>query len=63
MLGTACSSRTRFELEEGRDIARRWFIGGNPILGETTPVMAIREDRHAEVRRAAQAFIDDDGDE
>src|SRR5450830_1714132 len=41
--------------EEGRDVARRWFIGGNPLLEESTPVMAIREDRHAEVRRAAQA--------
>lgn len=49
--------------EEGRDVARRWFIGGNPLLGERTPIMAIREDHHAEVRRAAQAFIDGDVDE
>ncbi|WP_392342507.1 hypothetical protein ACQ86L_0390 (plasmid) [Leifsonia sp. P73] len=54
---------TALEAEEGRDVARRWFIGGNPLLGEGTPVMAIREDRHAEVRRAAQAFIDGDVDE
>ncbi|MEO8907469.1 MAG: hypothetical protein ABI310_05265 [Microbacteriaceae bacterium] len=49
--------------EEGVDVARRWFIGGNPLLAETTPVMAIREDRHAAVRRAVQAFIDGDIDE
>lgn len=54
---------TALETEEGRDIARRWFIGGNPLLGESTPVMAIHEDRHAEVRRAAKAFIDGDVDE
>lgn len=54
---------TSLETEEGHDVARRWFIGGNPLLGEGTPVMAIREDRHAEVRRAAQAFIDGDVDE
>jgi len=54
---------TVLQEEEGRDIARRWFIGGNPLLGESTPIMAIREDHHAEVRRAAQAFIDGDVDE
>lgn len=54
---------TVLELEEGREVARRWFIGGNPLLEEATPVMAIRNDRHAEVRRAAQAFIDGDVDE
>lgn len=54
---------TTLEPEEGRDVARRWFIGGNPLLGESTPVIAIREDRHAEVRSAAQAFIDGGVDE
>lgn len=54
---------TALQDEEGRDVARRWFIGGNPLLGESTPIMAIREDRHAEVRRAAKAFIDGDVDE
>lgn len=54
---------TTLSSEEGPDIARRWFIGGNPLLEESTPVMAIREDRHAAVRRAAQAFIDGDIDE
>jgi hypothetical protein len=54
---------TSLAAEEGSGVARRWFIGGNPLLGESSPVMAIREDRHAEVRRAAQAFIDGDVDE
>jgi hypothetical protein len=51
------------ESEEGREVARRWFIGANPLLHEFTPVIAIREDHLAEVRGAAQAFIDDGVDE
>lgn len=48
---------------EGAGVARRWFIGGNSLLSETSPVTAIREDRHAEVRRAATAFVAGDVDE
>lgn len=51
------------EEAEGAGVARRWFIGGNPLLSEQSPVAAIRDDRHAEVRRAAQAFVDGDVDE
>lgn len=51
------------ENAEGAGVARRWFIGGNPLLAETSPVVAIRDDRHAEVRRAATAYIDGDIDE
>ena len=51
------------ESKEGRDVARRWFIGANPRFDGSTPVMAIRNDRHTDVRRAAQAFIDGDVDE
>jgi hypothetical protein len=40
-------------------IARAWFIGGNPMLGESTPLTAIREDRDAEVMAAAEAFVND----
>lgn len=43
--------------EEGADNARAWFIGGNPHLGEDTPITAIREDRYAEVRRAMRLFV------
>lgn len=51
------------EEAEGAAVTRRWFIGGNPLLSEQSPVIAIRDDRHAEVRRAAQAFLDGDVDE
>lgn len=53
----------QLEEVEGAGVARRWFIGGNPLLSEQSPVVAIRDDRHAEVRRAAQAFVDGDVDE
>ena len=43
---------------EGEDVARAWFIGGNPWLGESTPLTAIREGRFREVQRAVQAMID-----
>lgn len=42
---------------DGEHVARQWFIGGNPHLGEQTPVTAIREDRHVDVAAAAEAFI------
>lgn len=48
---------------EGAAVTRRWFVGGNPLLSDTSPVKAIREDRHAEVRRAATAFLAGDIDE
>lgn len=44
---------------ETEAIARAWFIGGNPFLGEDTPITAIREDRHKEVLRALKAFLED----
>lgn len=47
---------------ESEGITRAWFIGGNPFLGEVTPLTAIREDRFDEVRAAAQARVDDDFD-
>ena len=33
---------------ESDHIARAWFIGGNPFLGEDTPLTAVREDRGPE---------------
>lgn len=48
---------------EGRDVARRWFIGSNARLGGDTPVTAIRKGRHAEVQAAAESLIRDDVDE
>jgi hypothetical protein len=54
---------TELEAAEGRDVARRWFIGANPLLDQRAPVVAIREGQHAEVRRAIEAFINGDVDE
>lgn len=42
---------------EGADLARLWFIGGNPWLGDETPVTAIREGRFDQVSGAAAALI------
>ena len=43
---------------EGAHVARAWFIGANPFLGERTPLTAIRDDDAPQLGRAAQAFID-----
>lgn len=48
---------------DGEQVARQWFIGGNPLLNEATPITAIREDRHDAVVRAVAAFIAGDIDE
>ena len=48
---------------DGDHVARQWFIGGNPLLDEVTPITAIREDRHEAVARAVAAFIAGDVDE
>lgn len=44
---------------ESEAIARAWFIGGNPILDEDTPITALREDRHKEASQALSAFLED----
>lgn len=44
---------------EGDDVARAWFVGGNPWLKDDTAIMAIREGRFAEVTAASQALVDD----
>lgn len=48
---------------DGDHVARQWFVGSNPWLGEDTPITGIRDGRHLEVARAARAFIDGDVDE
>jgi len=45
---------------EGDELARQWFIGVNPHLGEDTPVTAIREGRFKEVSAAALAMAEDE---
>ncbi|MFF0489299.1 hypothetical protein ACFYTQ_09765 [Nocardia sp. NPDC004068] len=43
---------------ESPDVARSWFIGANPRLGEESPAVAIREDRFADVIAAAVTFVE-----
>jgi len=41
---------------ESDHIARAWFIGANPLLDETAPIMALRQGDTQQVIRAAEAF-------
>ena len=43
---------------ESDHIARAWFRGTNPVLGEVPPVLAIREGRFVDVVAAANAFLE-----
>ena len=44
---------------EGEHVARLWFIGANPWLGEISPIEAIANMESRKVMDAAQAMIDD----
>lgn len=46
--------------EENEYVARAWFIGLNPLLDETSPVVALNEGREREVIEAALRFVEDD---
>lgn len=46
------------EAAEGPDVARLWFLGANPWLGDDTPVTAIREGRFQEAAAAAKAMVE-----
>lgn len=41
---------------ETEHVARSWFIGANPDLGEDSPIEALRENRVKEVLGAAKRF-------
>ena len=41
---------------DGELVARQWFFGANPWLGEISPVEAIRRDRFKAVMDAAEAM-------
>lgn len=43
---------------ENEHVARAWFIGSNPRLGERSPLTALREGALAEAHDAAMAFVD-----
>lgn len=65
--GAGAVERLRFAYEqwrmvsdlEGDSVARAWFIGANPWLGDDTPVNAIRDGQWAAVAAAAKALVDD----
>jgi hypothetical protein len=42
---------------ESESVARAWMIGSNPLLGEDTPITALREDRFKELGQALNAFL------
>lgn len=44
---------------EGEHVARLWFIGSNPWLGETSPIEAISALRAKEVMDAAASMTED----
>ncbi|MFC5177500.1 hypothetical protein [Nocardioides taihuensis] len=39
-------------------VARAWFIGANPRLGEISPIMALREGDERSALAAAKAFVE-----
>ena len=43
---------------EPDQVVRAWFIGANPLLDETPPVMALREGDLRGTAKAAESFID-----
>lgn len=43
---------------ENEHTARAWFVGSNPLLGEQSPLLVLREGRCTEVLKAATAFLD-----
>lgn len=47
---------------ESDSVARAWFIGANPRLGERSPAMALREGDEREVLAAAKAFVEGTAD-
>jgi hypothetical protein len=53
----AAAAWTTISNAEGTDVARAWFVEGNPVLGGDTPVVALREDRVTEILAAVEAFL------
>jgi hypothetical protein len=58
-LRTAAQAWNLVEASDGPEVARAWFIGCNPRLGDTQPFMALREGRYGDVMAAARAFSTD----
>lgn len=47
----------QLEESDGADVARLWFLGANPTLGDSSAVEAISQDRFHSVRAAAENFV------
>jgi len=47
---------------EGEHVARSWFIGANPVLQETTPLTAIRNDRGDDLMLAVKVLLENTPD-
>jgi len=47
---------------EGEHVARFWFIGANPVLQETTPLTAFRNDRGDDLMLAVKVLLEDTPD-
>jgi len=59
-LRMAYRAMTAISEAENAHVARAWFIASNPLLGEETPIMAIREGKHRAVVRAFTAIVTGD---
>lgn len=53
---------TAISNSESDSVARSWFIGANPRLGERSPAMALREGDERAVLAAAKAFVEGTAD-
>lgn len=49
---------TRLAAGGSEDVARAWFIGGNPRLNEDTPLTAIRGDRWYELSATVSSYLE-----
>ena len=47
----------QLEESDGPDVARMWFLGANPTLGDSSAIEAISQDRFHSVRAAAESFV------
>ena len=49
------------DAHEGPNLALAWMVGANPLLGDRTPISAIRDGDDRDVLGAAAAFVDHRG--
>lgn len=59
LTAAADAARTILDGGDALGLARLWFLGANPLLGDDSPVRAIHQGKLAEVKGAAKVFADD----